>query len=80
MKIHRIQVISYSGRKGEERPEAFILNGLRINVLEIQDQWIEEEFKERVRKRYFNVKGNDRHAHCLYFNEHDDEWYYVSKN
>ena len=40
MYIERIDVITYSGRKGDERPATFILRGLRIDVMEITEHWI----------------------------------------
>jgi hypothetical protein len=78
MRTERIDVISYSGRKGDERPETFILRGLRIDVLEISSRWIEEGLKDRVRKRYFRVKGSDGNTHRIYYDEDKGEWYYRS--
>jgi hypothetical protein len=78
MHPERIDVISYSGRKGDERPETFILRGLRIDVLEIVDRWIEEGYEDRVRKRYFRVKGSDKSIHLLYYDEEMKDWYYKS--
>lgn len=78
MRTEKIDVMSYAGRKGDERPLTFILRGLRIDVGEILDQWIEEGFKDRVRKRYFRVKGSDGNTHRIYYDEHLREWYYSS--
>ena len=78
MHTERIDVISYSGRKGDERPTTFILRGLRIDVVVIMDRWIEEGFTDRVRKRYFRVKGSDGSIHKIYYDEHVLEWYYAS--
>jgi hypothetical protein len=72
----KIDVISYAGGKGDERPETFILRGLRIDVIEIIDRWIEEGFMDRVRKRYFRVKGSDGGIHRIYYNEDKEEWFY----
>jgi len=74
----RIDVVSYAGRKGDERPCSFILKGLRIDVIEILDIWLEEGLRDRVRKRYFKVKGSDGNAHRIYYNENSQEWYYAS--
>ncbi len=79
MHTERIDVISYSGRKGDERPVTFILRGLRIDVVEILDRWIEEGFKDKVRKRYFRVKGNDGNTHRIYYDEDVLEWHYASR-
>lgn len=78
MHIEQIDVLSYAGRKGNERPTTFILRGLRIDVAEILDHWIEEGFQDRVRKRYFRVKGSDGNTHRLYFDESVLEWFYAS--
>ncbi len=78
MHSERIDVITYAGRKGDERPRIFILRGLRVDVVEIMDHWIEEGLTDRVRKRYFRVKGNDGNTHRIYYNENVMEWYYAS--
>lgn len=77
MNTERIDVIAYFGRKGNERPAAFILHGLRIDVLEIMDHWIEEQFKDRRLKRYFKIRGSDGNTHRLYYDEELQKWYYV---
>ncbi len=78
MHTEKIDVISYAGRKGDERPATFILRGLRVDVMEILEHWIEEGFKDRIRKRYFRVKGSDGNMHCIFYNEQVKEWYYAS--
>jgi hypothetical protein len=80
MQTEQIDVISYSGRKGDERPETFILRGLRIDVVEIIERWIEEGLEDRVRKRYFWVKGNDGNTYRIYYNEDILEWYHESQH
>jgi hypothetical protein len=52
--------------------------GLRIDVLEILEHWVEEGFDDKVRKRYFRVKGSDGNTHRIYFNENILKWYYTS--
>ncbi len=76
--MERIEVTAYAGQKGDERPQAFILRGLRIDVLEIADRWIEEGSRDRVRKRHFRVKGSDGNEHVIYYNETCREWYHSS--
>ena len=78
MHSEQIDVISYSGSKGDERPVTFILRGLRIDVIEITDRWIEEGSEDRVRKRFFRVKGSDGKIHRIYFDENVLVWYYAS--
>ncbi len=74
----RIDVITYAGSKGEERPFIFILRGFRIDIVEILDSWVEEGLDDRVQKRYFRIKGSDGNIHRLYYNEDILEWYYAS--
>ncbi|HUI44491.1 MAG TPA: hypothetical protein VL122_00700 [Nitrospirota bacterium] len=78
MHTERIDVISYSGSKGEERPVTFILRGFRIDIVKILDRWVEEGFKDRTQKRYFRVKGSDGNTHRIYYDENILEWYYAS--
>jgi len=79
MHIEKIDVISYAGRKGDERPVTFILRGLRIDIVEILEHWIEEGFKDRVQKRYFRIKGSDGNTHRIFHDEQAREWYYASQ-
>jgi len=74
----QIDVLSYSGRKGDERPAALILRDLRIDVTEIIDHWIEEGFIDRVRKRYFIVKTSDGNIYRIYYDENALKWFYTS--
>ena len=74
----RIDVLSYAGSKGEERPVTFMLRGLRIDVREITGRWIEEGYMDRARRRFFQVRGSDRNSHRIYYDESAGEWYYAS--
>lgn len=38
----KIEVVSYSGYKGEEYPRSFVIDGKKIEVIEIMRMWIEE--------------------------------------
>ncbi len=78
MRTERIDVISYSGRKGDERPLTIILRGLRIDVVEIADRWIEEGVSDRVRRRFFRIRGSDGGVHRICYDESAGEWYYAS--
>ncbi len=78
MYTERIDVIAYAGRRGNERPETFILRGLRIDVIEIVDRWIEEGAEDRTQKRCFRVRGSDGNTHRIYYDESSSEWYYTS--
>ncbi len=58
----------------------FILGGLKIDVLAITDRWIEEGFGDRIRKRYFKVRGSDGNVHRIYYDENNGQWYYDSRD
>jgi hypothetical protein len=76
MSEEKIRVIAYSGYKGEETPRAFMLGGRRIEVVEIQESWIEEGIGDRTTKRFFRVKGSDGEIHKIFYDEKAAEWYY----
>jgi hypothetical protein len=74
-----IEVIAYSGYRGEEVPRVFLLHDKRVEVSDTLDTWVEENFASKVRKRYFKVKGNDGDIHQIYYNEKALAWFYVKK-
>lgn len=76
--MEQIEVIAYAGREGDERPEAFIFRGRSIDIVEIVDRWIEEGFRDRVRKQCFRVKGSDGNEHVVYYDVTSREWHYSS--
>ncbi len=78
MYAEAIEAIAYSGRKGDERPKTFILHGLRIDVSEIVEHWIEEGYTDRIRKRYFKLKGSDGNTHRIFYDESNLRWFYSS--
>ena len=77
MRQESIEVIAYSGYRGEETPRTIILHDKTIEVFEILDRWIEEGFEERTRKRFFIVKGSDGIVYKIYCDEKVMEWFYV---
>jgi len=76
MSEEKIHVIAYSGYRGEETPRAFMPGGRRIEVVEIQERWIEEGIGDGATKRYFKVKGSDGGIHNIFYDEKTAEWYY----
>jgi uncharacterized protein YifE (UPF0438 family) len=70
----KIEVSSYAGHRGEERPLSFVLDGERIEVLSVVRTWIEESFEDRKRKRFFMVSGSDGYTHTLYQDGESLEW------
>ena len=79
MSEEKIEVIAYSGYRGEETPRTILLHGERIEVFEILRQWIEEKSGDRARKRFYQVKGSDGNLHMVYYDEKVMEWFYIHK-
>jgi hypothetical protein len=71
----RIEVISYSGYRGEETPRAFTAGVKKVEIIEILDRWIEEGLNDRTRKRFFKVKGSDGLIYRIYLDEGVDTWF-----
>jgi hypothetical protein len=71
----RIEVIAYSGYRGEEAPRTILFRGTRIEVIEILDQWIEERADDRTTKRFYQIRGNDGVLHRIYYDEKAMEWF-----
>jgi len=72
----RIEVIAYSGSRGEETPRSLILEGRRIDVVLILKQWIEEDGGSRKVGRAFQVQGDDGRIIKIYFDEETKEWFF----
>ena len=75
MNEEKIRVVAHSGYKASERPTAFVFNSKEIIVTEILDMWLEENFADRQRNRFFIVRGNDGYTYTLYLREKTDEWF-----
>lgn len=69
-----IEVITYSGYRGEERPGALLVSGRRVGIAVVLDRWIEEGIDDRRRKRMFRVKGDDGVLYLLAFDEATAAW------
>jgi hypothetical protein len=76
MSEEKVRVMAYSGNRGEETPRALVLGGKRIEVVEIQESWIEQEIGDRTTRRFFKVKGSDGCIHKIFYDEKAAEWYY----
>lgn len=75
MTAERIKVVAYSGYQGEETPRSFILQDKEIKISEILSMWIEESLEDKVRKRFFKVKGIDGYGYKIYYDEEAKEWF-----
>ena len=73
----KINVIAYSGYRGEETPKTILLHGTGIEVIEILNQWIEERLEDRTTKRFYQIKGDDGVLYRIYYDEKAMEWFCV---
>jgi hypothetical protein len=71
----RIEVMSYSGYRGEETPRSFTARCGTIEITEILDRWIEEDMNNRTRKRFFKVKGRNSYIYKIYMEEETQAWF-----
>lgn len=75
MSDEKIEVVAYSGYRGEEGPRSFILHDEKIEVIQILRMWIEERLKNGSRRRFFDVKGSDGYRYKIYYDEKEKEWF-----
>ena len=79
MPKEKVEVIAYSGYRGEETPRAFKSQETRVGVAEIRSRWIEEGVGDRDTKRGFEVMGTDGVVYRLIYDEQKQEWFCESK-
>jgi len=77
MREERIEVTAYAGYRGEESPRVFLLDGARIEVRKVLEQWTEEAADTRERRRCFTVKGSDFRTHTLCYDEGLMAWLHI---
>ena len=63
-----IKVQCYSGYKADEKPISFILDGKKLMVERVIDQWLSPEFE------YFKVLADDEKVYLLRNDERNDDW------
>jgi hypothetical protein len=80
MPCEKIKVIAYSGYRGEESPRIFTLHDEEIEIVEILSMWVEEDIKNKTRKRFFRVKGLDGYRYNIYYDEKIKEWFLTKKS
>jgi hypothetical protein len=64
----RIAVVAYAGYQGEQEPRALVLDGVRLDVLDIADRWYDPA------GRYFKVRASDGRLHLLRCDAETLEW------
>jgi hypothetical protein len=75
MPREKVEVIAYSGYRGEEAPRAFKWRGTKVQVAEISSRWTEEGVGDRDTKRGFRLIGTDGNPYCLIYDEETQEWF-----
>jgi hypothetical protein len=63
-----LRVVSYSGRKPDERPLTFQLGSRQFKVEETLDQWYGPE------ATYFKIRADDGNIYILSHDEAQDAW------
>ena len=79
MPKEKVEVVAYSGYRGEEAPRIFKWRGTKIEVAEISSRWLEEGVGDRDTKRGFGLIGTDSIAYNLIYDEKTQEWFCESK-
>lgn len=68
-----VLVEAYAGYKGEETPRAFVLEGLRREVREIESRWYTD------RHSYFKLRADDGQRYVLRYDTDDLTWEMVMR-
>ena len=64
----KVEVVCYSGYKGDERPVRFRLDSQEYFVEELLDQWYGPD------DVFYKVRADDGNLYILRHNEREDEW------
>lgn len=74
MKLHDIQVSTYSGYKADERPCKFIFKGKTHTIKEIINQTY-EEIPGKWSRRIYEIKTDEGLTFKLFYDENQDRWF-----
>ena len=75
----RVEVIAYSGYRGEETPRAVFFRGKRMEVIDILKRWVEERSDNKEIRRFYQIKGSDGNLYTIYYEEKSMEWFQINK-
>jgi len=75
----RVEVIAYSGYRGEETPRAVSFRGKRMEVIEILKRWVEVRSDTKEIRRFYQIKGSDGNLYTIYYSEESMEWFRINK-
>ena len=79
MPKEKVEVVAYSGYRGEETPRVFKWREMMIEVAEISGRWTEDGVRDSQVKRGFRLIGTDGIAYNLIYDEKTYEWFCESK-
>ena len=74
VKEERIDVVTYAGYKGEERPMSLIIREKRIEIINMWESSLKEDIVSGTRKRSFVVEGSDGLLYRVSYYEDRGEW------
>ena len=74
MKLHDIQVSTYSGYKADERPLEFTFEGKKHTIKEITNQTYEEISGKGLKRRY-TIKTDEGLTFKLFYEENQEQWF-----
>jgi len=74
MKLHNIQVSTYSGYKADERPLEFVFKGKTHTIKEITSQAY-EEIPSKGLRRVYDIKTDKGLTFKLFYNENQERWF-----
>ena len=78
MDIYPIEVTSYAGYKGEEKPLRFIFDGKEHKVREIMERSYQADHEKGLR-REFKLKTEENLIFHIYYDEEKDAWFLIKQ-
>ena len=78
MDTYPIEVTSYAGYKGEERPLRFIFDGKEYKVREIMESSYQAD-PEMGLRREFKLKTEENLIFHIYYDEEKDAWFVIKQ-
>jgi hypothetical protein len=66
--VSPLEVIAYAGYRGEQEPRALIVDGVRLEVLGIDDRWHDPA------ATYFKVAASDGRVYLIRCDAVDSSW------
>jgi hypothetical protein len=63
-----VRVECYAGHRGEETPRTLVIDGRRVEVVDVVDRWLAPEH------RYFKLTGDDGDTYIVRHDPAADAW------